>query len=551
MRKITIDIETDSLNPERLWCVGFQVHGKEPQIVTRSEDLPDFNQFDEIVGHNIIKFDSYWLDKLWHVSLPKDKIVDTQVLSRLFNPSIDGGHSLKAWGKRIGDYKDDFDPENFALGYTEEMGDYCKQDVNVTTQVYDKLSKLLSDSRFSQDSIDLEHDVAWIVAKQERNGFLFDADKAAHIFKLVSDRMEEIETEMQETFPPIVTERWSEKTGKRLKDHVEVFNPGSRQQVAKRLEEKGVVFTVFTDTGRPKIDETILDSIDAPEAKLVAEYLTLDKRKGQISGWFDHVMEDGRVHGEVITNGAITGRMTHSRPNMAQVPAAYKPYYGKECRECWTVPPLHKLVGADASGLELRMLAHYMKDDDYTKEVVEGDVHARNQEAAGLPTRDNAKTFIYAFLYGAGDAKIGKIIGGSSKQGRALKEKFLEGVPALKDLKDLIDKLSESGSLPGLDGRRLRVRSAHAALNTLLQGAGAIVMKKALVILASRLDELKIPHKFVANVHDEFQIETPEHFAKAVGKQAVKAIRDAGVELGLRVPLDGDYKVGDNWSQTH
>ena len=266
--------------------------------------------------------------------------------------------------------------------------------------------------------------------------------------------------------------------------------------------------------------------------------------------------DDGRVHGKVITNGAVTGRMTHSKPNMAQIPNAGS-LYGPECRQCWTVEDGNVLVGCDASGLELRMLAHYMKDEDYVRTVTEGsskdgtDVHTVNQRAAGLATRDNAKTFIYAFLYGAGDAKIGSIVGGSARDGARLKEKFLEQTPALGRLLSRVASIATKGYVPGLDGRRIWVRSEHAALNSLLQGAGAIVMKKALVIFNDKIKKNKWPVKLVANVHDEFQFEVPEHLAEVTGEAAKQSIIEAGVFFKLRCPLDGEYKYGKSWRDTH
>jgi len=363
-------------------------------------------------------------------------------------------------------------------------------------------------------------------------------------------RLGEIEEELQQVFRPIVTERYSEKTGKKLKDKVEIFNPGSRKQIAERLMALGWKPTKHTEKGAVIVDEKVLETIDRPEARLIEEYLLVQKRVAQVESWIDHADNNDRVHGKVITNGAITGRMTHSKPNMAQVPNLGSPF-GKECRSCWTVDDGNVLVGADASGLELRMLAHYMRDPDYTKEILEGDIHTKNMKAAGLTNRDQAKTFIYAFLYGAGPAKIGAIVGGGEKEGKQLIQSFLSNTPALKALRSKVDKVSEQGWLPGLDGRHLIVRSQHAALNTLLQGAGAIVMKKSLIILTNKLKHDRILGSFVANVHDEWQIETKKEYAESVGEASVQAIRDAGLALKLRCPLDGEFKIGTNWASTH
>jgi DNA polymerase I-like protein with 3'-5' exonuclease and polymerase domains len=361
---------------------------------------------------------------------------------------------------------------------------------------------------------------------------------------------------MQERWPPVTVERISDKTGKRLKDSVVTFNPGSRQQIGEKLKELGWKPKDFTPTGHPIVDEAVLEKLNIPEAKIIAEYLMLNKRISQIESWMEAVGKDGRVHGKVITNGAVTGRMTHSSPNMAQIPNAGS-IYGPECRECWTVEDGNVLVGCDASGLELRMLAHYMKDNEYVKTVVEGsskdgtDVHTKNQKAAGLQTRDQAKTFIYAFLYGAGSAKIGSIVGGKAKDGERLIASFLKGTPSLQRLRDTVSKYAGKGFVPGLDGRKIWVRSEHAALNSLLQGAGAIVMKKALVIFDNKRKANKWPVKYVANVHDEAQLECPKDIAEDVGKAFKEAIIEAGEYFKLRCPLDGEYKIGSNWRQTH
>ena len=309
----------------------------------------------------------------------------------------------------------------------------------------------------------------------------------------------------------------------------------------------------FTETGQPKVDESTLAELHGvPEAELVLEYLTLSKRLGMVKSWLDNVDEANRIHGRVNTIGAVTHRMSHSKPNLAQIPS------GEEYRSCFIVPSGHKLVGVDAAGLELRMLAHYMNDPDYTKKVVFGkssegtDVHTANMKAAGLPDRDAAKTFIYAFLYGAGDEKIGNIVGGGEAAGRKLKAEFLAATPLLRALISKCKKLCNSqGWLPGLDGRRVYIRHEHAALNTLLQSAGAIVMKQALVIAAQKLQRSGLPYKLVAQVHDEFQVEVPEEYAERVAVSFRNAIRQAGRDLDLNCPLDGDYKIGDSWAETH
>lgn len=544
---IALDIETN-LAHDRIWlCSTYDIDTKEVRTWTSAQDFNKFiQQAKLIVAHNGISFDYPVLNRVWKTSIRLSQVRDTLVMSRLSSPSREGGHSLANLAKLVNRIKKEF--EDFEGGLTPEMIEYCNEDARICGELYQYLTRELKG--FSEQSIDLEHKVQAIITKQEKHGFKLDTVKAQCLLGQWKRKLSDIEEELQTIFPPIVTQRFSEKTGKQLKDDVEVFNPGSRQQIAKRLVEKGWKPTKHTEKGAVIVDESVLDGVDIPEAKRIAEYLLIQKRVAQVESWLEFVSDEHRVHGKVITNGAVTGRMTHHSPNMAQVPSSSSPW-GHECRDCWTVDDGKVLVGADASSLELRMLAHYMKDEGYAKEIVEGDVHTKNQLAAGLETRAQAKTFIYALLYGAGPAKIGKIVGGSAKAGQELISTFLRNTPALKSLREKVERLSEQGTLPGLDGRKLQVRSAHAALNTLLQSAGAIVMKQALVLLNSKIQQQKLNANFVANVHDEWQIECSQEDADAVGKLAVSSIKEAGEVLGLRCPLDGEYKKGTTWAQTH
>ena len=567
---LVLDIETDSKHSQIWMCYTHNSDTNEYVCHTTPDTLiPLINKADRLIGHNLIGFDAPVLNRLWGTKIGLKKVRDTLIMSRLLNPSIEGGHSLDAWGKRLGNRKveysriwhwingvpyDKTSTAPYDAPHDSLNRFYCKQDVAVTVDLYKLLDNELTDWG---ESVQLEHEVAAIIAKQERHGFRFDEDKGRALLATLNGEVADIEGELQAVFPPIVEERISEKTGKPLKTKVTPFNPGSRQQIAERLQGLGVKFTQETEKGSTIVNEKVLESIDLPEAKLIARYLMLQKRVSQVSSWFDVVKPDGRVHGRVITNGAVTGRMTHHSPNMAQVPSSGSEY-GEECRELWTVEVGNKLVGADASGLELRMLAHYMQDKAYINTVINGnkddgtDIHTVNMKAAGLQTRDQAKTFIYALLYGAGGAKIGSIIGGSSADGYRIMERFFSKTPALEHLKEeVVLPASKKGWLRGLDGRHLMIRSEHAALNTLLQGAGAIVMKKALVILQKKLNCGIINASFCANVHDEWQIEVPQEDAERVGKMAVEAIKEAGEYFKLRCPLTGEYHVGNSWKDTH
>ncbi len=566
--KIVLDIETNSTH-DKIWCVVCRDINK--NVVSMFEQPTELQQFinncESVITHNGIFFDFPVLKKVWGITVRKSQVIDTLVLARLFDPSIEGGHSLEAWGERLGHFKAPYKKiwswmtnivltkDNANLPFDEPvfplLHSYCKQDTQVTAELYKHLTKEMQND-FSKESITLEHEVAIIIAQQERNGFRLDMPKALQLLSELKTKLDIIQVEMETIFPPkITTGRVHKSSGKPLADIVEPFNPGSRKQIAERLIEKGWKPKKHTEKGSVIVDEEVLASLDYPEAKTLAEYMMLQKRIAQVESWLSAVKSDGRVHGSVITNGAVTGRMTHHSPNMAQVPNSGSPY-GHECRDLWTVEKGYKLVGIDASGLELRMLAHYMNDNAYTNEVVEGDVHTANQTAAGLQTRNQAKTFIYAFLYGAGSAKIGSIVGGSAKEGQKLIDSFLRNTPKLKTLREKVSRIFASkGWLPGLDGRKLQVRSEHSALNTLLQGAGAIVMKQAVVILDKELKKEKIDYKFVANVHDEWQLEVEEARAVDAGRIGKWAIEEAGIILKMRCPLTGEYKVGNSWKETH
>ena len=548
MNLVFCDIETDGLDASTIWCAVCRNNGvsevicNEQDFKTYVSDRPDASW----VFHNGIGFDLPVLGRIWGVSFDRSRIIDTLVLSRLADPSRSGGHSLRNWGNILGFPKGDH--EDWSQ-LTPAMIDYCIRDTELTEAVYKRLQVELVD--FSQDSVDLEHQVQWVMQDQERNGWLLDQRLCHILCAKFKERMNVIEEDLQAIFPPIVEERYSEKTGKRLKDKVTVFNVGSRQQVADRLTAKGAIWTELTATGKPVVDEkTLKENHHVPEAEQVLEYLLLQKRYAQVNSWLEHVQDDGRVHGRVTTNGAVTGRMTHQNPNMAQVPSVNS-VFGKECRDCWIVPEGRKLVGVDASGLELRMLAHYMGDEEFTDVLLRDDIHTRNQIASGLATRPQAKTFIYAFLYGAGDAKLGSIVGGTAKDGNALRTRFLRNTPSLETLRERVGSASRKGYLIGLDGRKLWVRSEHSALNTLLQAAGAIIMKRALVLLDDYATQHKIDYKFIGNIHDEIQSEVVTEQAEKFGWLAVECIKAAGLSFQLRCPLDGEYKVGSTWAETH
>jgi DNA polymerase-1 len=617
-RRTIFDIETNGLLPEVtfLWCIVCrdveteEVHRFGPENLGAGVDY--LLASNELIGHNIINYDLPCLVQLGWLTWARlaessvEKFTDTLVLSRLMHttlgdkdrikmatpgghlympPKLQGSHSLKAWGYRLGELKGDHIEQHGFAEYSEEMMTYCTQDTRVTALLLASLLAL----EWNEKCITLEHDFAWCLQRMEANGFSFDLDAARSLYVTLSTRkldlLEQLKVMFADDKIPMKTHLAraggrlfpSKKAAKEAgfspkmidqgpcKQKIVPFNPGSRDHIADRLQRLGWKPTEFTKEGKPKVDETVLSTIKLTtkqeSVELLNEYLLLVKRMGMLAegqqAWLK-LEVNGRMHGRVNTNGAVTGRCTHSNPNMAQVPRVGSPY-GLECRSLFKASKGMVLVGCDAAGLELRCLAHYLAPYDggtYAENILKADIHTVNQEAAGLPTRDAAKTFIYAFLYGAGDTKIGEIISQGRAAGKKIKQKFLRSLPALAKLKTCVTSAcSGRAFLRGLDGRHLAIRSEHAALNTLLQAAGAVVMKQATVLLYEQLTHDGLIHgqdwSFVAHVHDEFQLEVlPEHVEK-VKQYAVESIRNAGDVLNFRCPLDGEAKAGANWAETH
>ena len=553
--KCILDIETNGLLNEatNVHCiVAYDIDGKKPYVFKGDECRVRFPNFarnvSQFIMHNGLSFDAPMLNKLCGTEIKDNSILDTLILSQLFNPMRDGGHSLESWGERFEFPKGSI--ENFDY-YTEDMLEYCKQDVNITYKLYNYLKE--EGSKFSKRSIDLEHRIRKIINDQENFGFYLDIPYATTFMASLQDRSQDIYNQLQEVFPPIVTTgRVHKRSGKPLKDIIEPFNPASRKQIGERLMELGWEPIKKTDKGNVIVDEDVLSTIDMDEAKLISEYLLLQKRHTQIASWVEAAETDGRVHGRVLTLRTVTGRMAHTSPNMAQVPAVYSPF-GKECRSCWTVqnPETHSLVGTDASGLELRGLAHFMDDQNFVNEILNGDVHTANQKMAGLQNRDQAKTFIYALMYGAGAAKIGLIVGGDSKTGENLISKFMSNMPKFNLLKKKLTEASESGMIRGLDGRLLHIRSEHASLNTLIQGSGAVICKQWLVQMIDKIQESGVDAKLVASVHDEYQFEVANDDTEKFGEITNTAIKEVQDIYDLKCPLDSEFKIGKNWAETH
>ena len=544
---VFLDIETNSKHTH-IWCCTTQIGTDEPFVHYEPTTLLPLIPNHDFVAHNGIAFDFHVLKQVWGIDIPQEQQKDTLVLSRLYKPDLEDGHSLDAWGKRLGCLKGEY--SNWDNPDLTLLVEYNKQDVIVLAKLYEKLVYEMAYLGFSSQSIELEYKVAFILAKQQRNGWMLDMPHALMLLATLEDRSAFILKTLQEKWQPKVIERVSEKTGKKLKDKVVEFNPNSRDHIAERLVELGWKPKEKTPNGKWIVDEGTLDGVDIPEAKLVNESLMLQKRTSQLKNWLEAVADDGRVHGYVNSIGAVTGRCTHSKPNMSQVAGVNVPY-GKEMRQCWTTPKGKALVGVDLSGIELRCLAHYMQDAEYQRELLEGDIHTKNKIAAGLDSRAQAKTFIYALLYGAGPAKIGAIVNGGATDGKRLIDSFMKSTPALKALQDKVGRLAEKGHLPGLDGRRVWVRSAHAAMNTLLQSAGAIVSKQWMIEVNDCLQRSGIDYKQINYSHDEIEFEVGEKDVDIVKQIAIECAAKAGNTLNFRCPVGAEAKVGKNWYDVH
>lgn len=673
MSRLLFDIETDGLLEEltkvhslvirdvdtgHVWSCHDQGRVTEPTIGgSRNVDVPveaglrRLMEADELIGHNIIRFDIPALQKVYPWFKPRGRFLDTLVLGRLVWPEIGekdiirvkkgtlpkklaGRYSLEAFGYRLNLWKGDYSEMMKAKGldpwasWNIEMQEYCEQDVEVNYALYDKARKIWlgedgSGIPYSDRSVWLEMEVASIIARQERWGFAFDVKGAEKFYVTLIAERERLDAKLRQTFgswwasagtfdakktrnvnrkdlPPIgwktkrdgtkdpiyVKERYEEGSRYTKLARVE-FNPSSGHHIANRLKKlRGWQPEEFTKSGLPKVDEKVLSQLPWPEAKLLTEYLTVAKRIAQLAegkqAWLKKE-KNGRIHGSIVTTGAVTRRMTHNNPNVAQVPKVGSPY-GKECRSLFMASAGYVLVGCDADALELRCLGGYMSRYDkgaYIETILSGDkslgtdMHSVNARALGLDPkklypvdgkeisgRDIAKTWFYAFIYGAGDYKLGRTMGvtGSAKAiiaaGKRSRDNFLSGLPALGKLVEQVKKrASKRGFLIGLDGGKLKVRHQHAALNTLLQSAGAIIMKQALVILDRDLQaEGLVPsvdYEFTANVHDEWQLDVLPMHVEFVMKTAEEAIRKAGEELEFGCPLAGNADTGPTWAATH
>ena len=508
---IIFDIETNGLLEElnKIHCIEIKDIDNGTELSFTPENieaaLPILENAELLIGHNVTKFDIPALQKVYSNFKPKGKILDTLICSRLiwtdikdrdfravhnmnFPMKLVGRHSLKSWGYRLKILKGDFGETTDWKDWSPEMSTYCKQDVKITFDLYEKIKA----KDYSEKAIELEHQFADYIWLQEQHGFCFDVAAGKKLYSELAGRRHELLQELQKVFPVWRKDlgTWTPKRNDKTKGYIAgvainkyidvTFNPASRDHIADRLISlKGWKPKEYTNEGKPKVDETVLSKLNYPEAKLLSEYLMINKRIGQLAegnqAWLK-LEKEGKIYGSVNTNGAVTGRCTHNHPNVSQVPAINLPY-GLQCRSLFHADVGCSLVGVDVSGLELRVLSHYLQpydDGEYIKQVLQGDIHTYNQKAAGLGSRDTAKTYIYATVYGAGLNRLSEITKKSLGETKKINERFLKNIPALKRLKeDVVNTFRKKKYLKGLDGRKLSIRSEHSALNTLIQSAGA------------------------------------------------------------------------------
>lgn len=598
-----LDIEANGLTPSVIWCVCLKnIHTEEERTFLTREAFEQFlrdNPDCVFIGHNIISYDAYHLNRLWDAGIAYTSLVDTLVLSYLFNPQLEGGHSLEAWGFRLGFKKGAHtDWEQFS----EEMLLYCKNDVELTRRVYRALSNKLNSLKFSEKSAEIEHKIRVIIDEQSRHGFWFDRERATDFRNKLLRDQSDLAEQIHNLFPPRRTEvaKYSFRRTKdgspfasyerHLQKHHDVvldeeagvytcfdlvpFNLGSPKQRVDRLLELGWEPTKFTEKGFPKVDEDALvafaEASGRREVAALAEWLVLQGRASMVTTWLENLGDDSRIHGRVNSCGAATRRMTHSAPNTANIPSSHKAKYGKECRAFWGVEPGKglRLVGYDAAGLETAGLCHYLNSTAATEILLRpkpDDIHTANaqrlSDALGwaVDREWGAKTGWYAWLYGAYEPKLGNIVGGTKHgmsdkaAGAIVIDTFFRNVPGLKGLIDEVqyEFKSNRGRLATIDGGSVICPAINAALNYRVQSLGAILMKEASIILDTRAKEAGIDFHKVGDIHDEGQLECREDQAEQLGMLAVDSISAAGVSLGLRVPVTGDFKIGKNWSETH
>lgn len=584
-----IDIETESLTPNILWCMCWEnIKTKEKGECLSVREVQEFfkrTRGSVYIGHNILGFDLPVLSRLAGIDWDIRNVIDTLVLSTLYYPSLPEGHSLDAWGQRLGEEKIPFHAFDH---YSEDMLKYCHQDVTVCSTLFRRLVKVLVKTGFSEKTCEIQHKITHIINKQRENGFYFDGPRAIAFYQELRGIEEGYQSEIRNAFPPervlVRNARTHTSTGnlsaiyqKDIGRYITEldgeggysayedvpFNIGSPKQRVERLTALGWEATEFTPKGQPKATEKSLvefsEEKHIPEIALITKWMAVNGRANMVNTWLDNWNEDtGCIHGKLFV--ADTLRFRHQSPNTANIPAVRitkqgdvlrgeSGYWTYESRDLWCARPGRVLVGTDASGLELRMLAHYLNRASFTDEVVNGDPHQYNADVVGI-TRPSAKTLLYAIMYGAQGPKVAKTIGCSVLEGVRVRQQFLDRL-GLTDIMNGAIYEQETGRVWLCDGAGLVCPSPHAALNYKLQGGGARVMAQGAIFLDGYIQRSGLDSLKVGDIHDEWQYDVDPRDASEHARLSIQAIRDAGEELNLNVPLDAEAKEGRTWAETH
>jgi len=604
----TFDIEADellakvtkihSLVIKNAWTGELLFSGSSDADPTRPNYREGFAVLDEadiLLAHNGIGYDYPVLEKLDGWKPRKEAKWDSETLAEhrftdqkdrdfgLFRKgklpgNLIGSHSLKAWGYRLGYHKIEY--EGGWEEWNEEMQTYCEGDVGVLCHLW----RYIYSVGFVESAARMEMRLAEYLHHQQINGFPFDVKKAQQLSIELEQELEPVAKALRDSFGRLTVQRNGKnlipkrtmnrkdglitKGAEYCKIKVVDFNPGSDQHVIAALNRKyGWEPTVFTEKGNPKFDEPIIKTLEFPEREPLLEWAKIKKIKSMLEGgktsWMKMVGADGHIHGRVKQSGTITHRATHSSPNMSQVPSASKdPKYGSRCRSLFGPPSGWGQVGIDISGLENVMLAHYAARFDggeFARYVEEGDTHTAGMKAGGFTDkRDIFKTWWYAFIYGAGDPKLGKILGGDEKTGRRSRAKFQAGMKGIGKLINDLQRIAKKGWFRLLDRRMVSCRSAHSALNTLLQGSGSVFVKYWIVALYEELLEKFGPPGWdgrwspLSWSHDETQIASRDaEVTDFLVHRGVELIALTGEQFNLRCPITGEAKVGQSWAETH
>lgn len=591
---IFFDIEADSLRPKKIWCVCYY-NDKTKETGVFHEDTKEdckalFESGEILCGHNIINYDLPVLKRLWGINVKVGNVFDTLVASRLADPKRESGHSLRDFGNLLGFPKGDCDDFSH---WSEDMESYCHRDVEVTRKVYNKVREELVG--FSEFSIKIEMRSQWMLAQQHYNGFDFDMDAAVELKNKMEAEYFQLIQKLQEAFPPRKVLVGQYKVRRRLDgsltaksaeiilrptveatDEPDVYNVyefkefiiDSPSEIRERLAPywHPVIWNKPTKTGEvtAKVCDTNLETVgdDAPEAiKDIVRCKILKSRSTLVQSFIDACWEDGRVHGDVISCGASSHRMAHRNPNTANI-ASPKSLYGSECRALFKAPEGKVIVGCDLAGIQLRAMAHYCNDPELTKQILEGDIHIHMAKIYGLipegadeattkKGRTRGKTVTYAILMGAGAAKIGQLVGGDAKLGKDIMGRLEKGIHGWSKFKAQIESRAKIGWFYALDGRRIKLPNAHLGMSFYLQSFEQAVIKLTMFRYQQRLLKLGIPFKQVAVVHDEFQVECNQEDAETVGKAIAESMTESGEKLKVRIRIDGEYKIGRNWLETH